>query len=480
MARRFAGKRGGEIAWRDLPVVVVGLGSSGRAAARRLVGLGANITAVDDKPAAQFGEALVDLQAMGCVLRLGGADPSALRGAGLVIVSPGVPPSHPVIAAALGAGIDVWSEVELACRFIACPMLAVTGTNGKTTTTHLLAAMCQAGGRRTLAGGNIGTPLVEVAFSAGSPELVVAEISSFQLEFVEDFWAAAGVLLNVADDHLDWHGSFSAYEQTKARVWQRQTSADAAVFNAEDPVATKLGERASGWPTPFRTTEPNAGEVGVAEGFVVSRLTGRAQRIWEIGTLRPAGRHNLSNAIAATACALHAGIPSAAIASAVAAFESQPHRVEPVAEVDGVLFVNDSKGTNPHAALAAIEGFPRVIWIAGGRNKGLSFDDLVGRSAERIAGAVVIGEAAPDLVRALAAAGVAPVDAASSMGEAVRRAFAMARPGDTVLLSPACASQDMFEDYRERGRVFRAAVESLVVAVASRSSVGESSGTGMS
>jgi UDP-N-acetylmuramoylalanine--D-glutamate ligase len=442
-----------------LPVLVAGLGRSGRAAARHLAEFGADVVACDDAPRLDVGE----LDALGVQTRLGPGAVELLDGRQLLVVAPGLPEGHPVIQAALAADVPVWSEVELAARVSSSPMVGVTGTNGKTTTAELAAAMLAATGLVTVAAGNVGLPLIDAVLARPRPDAVVVELSSFQLRFCHTLHLVAGAWLNLAPDHLDWHPGLDAYAAAKARIWSNQGPEDWSLYAADEPEVAARAGRAGGRPVPFTTGRAEPGGLGVEAGIALSRLPGLEGGLWRVAALRLPGRHNLANALAASGLALALGAHPAAMARAVAAFRAGPHRLAKVAEVRGVAFVNDSKATNPHAAQRAIAAFPRVVWIAGGRNKGLGFDELAASALDRLVGVVLLGEAAGELADALDRAGFAgPVVRAASVGEAVTVGFGLAEPGDTVVLAPACASQDMFTDYTERGEVFTASVARLV------------------
>lgn len=428
-------------------VVVAGLGLSGEAAARHLLARGARVAVVDAADDAPLRERAAALT--GAEVLLGREDASALEGASLVVASPGVAPRSPILAAARASGIPIWSEVELAWRLARALMLGVTGTNGKTTTTRMLAAALAGAGLRATAAGNIGRPLVDAAVE--DHDVIVAELSSFQLHHIVSFRARVAVLLNLADDHLDWHGSFEAYAADKARIFENQAAGDAAVV--ERSVALRAGGAAR---LVAFSTGPAAGGAGVEEGWIVAP----EGRVVETARLRARGLPNLANAVAAAAAACAHGAPPAPVGDALARFEPLPHRMELVAESAGVAWINDSKATNPHAALGALAGIDRAVLIAGGRNKGLDLAVLAA-AADRVTSVVSIGESAEEVAAAFSAAGV-PVVRAASMDEAVERAAALARPGDVVLLSPACASFDMFADYKARGEAFRESVKRLI------------------
>ncbi len=441
-----------------LPVLVCGLGVSGRAAATHLAAFGADVLACDDATNLDVS----GLLAAGVKTHLGGAAVELLDGRRLVVVVPGVPERHPLPRTALAAGIPVWSEVELAARLAATSMVGVTGTNGKTTTVELAAAMLSASGLRTVAAGNVGTPLIDAVLAAPAPEALVVELSSFQLRFTHTLRLAAGAWLNFAPDHLDWHPDLPSYAAAKARVWANQTADDWSVYAADDPVVAANAAHSLGTPVPFTLGRAAPGGLGVEAGVAVSRIPGLEGGLWRAAALRLPGRHNLANALAASALSLALGGHPAAMARAIAAFRGGPHRLTSVGEIRGVAFVDDSKATNPHAAARALASYQRVVWIAGGRNKGLDFDELAAGARAQLVGVVLLGEAAGELEEALERAGYdGPVARAASIGEAVMVGLGLAEPGDTVLLAPACASFDMFSSYVERGDAFTAAVARL-------------------
>jgi len=434
-------------------VVVVGLGVSGEAAARHLLRLGASVTVVDDGDdpvlrdrAVSLGEARVLLGAAG--------DPGVGAEAALVIASPGVPERARILAAAREAGVPIWSEVELAYRLARAPILGVTGTNGKTTTTRMLAEALAEAGFRSAAAGNIGRPLIDAVVE--EHDVVVAELSSFQLHHIVSFRAPVGALLNIAADHLDWHGGFDSYVAAKARLFENQGADDVAVYH-DDAVcsgaAATRGRRVA-----FHESVVPSGGAGVADGWIVVP----EGRVVECEALRARGAPIRANAVAAAAAACAFGAAPEAVGRALTAFVPLPHRMELVAELNGVAYVNDSKATNPHAVLAALEGLRDVVLIAGGRNKGLDLG-AIAAGADGVTQVVAIGESAVEVVDAFSAASI-PAERATSMDDAVGRAAAHARPGGTVLLSPGCASFDMFADYKARGEAFRAAVKRLETA----------------
>ena len=439
--------------------LVIGAGRSGTAAAQALLRRGADVTVLETGAAPI---ALVTAKALGeqgahMVTDERSLVPDAVD---VVVPSPGVPEHHPLLVAALAAGVAVWSEPELAWRLAdgRTTLIAVSGTNGKTTTTELLAACLNAP-----TAGNIGTPLTGL-LADSPPPLVVAELSSFQLRFAQTLRPHVAVLLNVAPDHLDWHGSMAAYRAAKARLWARQEPGDTAVTNLDDegvrqavfdhpPPAAVLG---------FTTRAPQAGQVGVADGVVVVRRGAATTQVVAAADLAITGPHNLSNVCAAVAGAVAAGADPAGLGPALRAYHAGRHRLESVATVAGVHYVDDSKATNPHAAAAALSSFPpgRVVWIAGGLGKGLEFSVLAPLVRRHVKAAVTIGTSGPQIAAVVRGVGVA-VTQAVTLDVAVEAAAGLAAPGDTVLLAPACASMDQFTNYAERGQVFRAAVEAL-------------------
>ena len=443
--------------------LVVGVGASGAAVTEVLLARGVTVRLADHADGERQRERAAGLP--GADVRLGAdlADPALLEGVDVVVPSPGVPEVSAVLTQALSRGVPVWSEPELAWRLNAgrTRLVVVTGTNGKTTTTELLAACLDAP-----AVGNIGTPMVEVLTRPDAPALAVAELSSFQLRFTGQLRPDVAVLLNLAPDHLDWHGSLEAYRAAKARAWAAQDGAGWVVANADDAGARDTVEA---HPPPgglawFRGGPPAPGEVGVEDGWIVQRVRADApERVAEVDRMALRGPHNVANACAAAAAALLAGGEPERIARTLTTFTAGPHRMELVASAGGVDWVNDSKATNPHAAAAALSAYPSVVWIAGGLNKGLAFAELEPYLAGRVRVALTIGSSGPEIAAVVRASGVEAVEA-GTLEEAVARAAALARPGDTVLLSPACASMDQFRDYAERGGRFRDLVAGVVAA----------------
>ncbi|MEV4685070.1 UDP-N-acetylmuramoyl-L-alanine--D-glutamate ligase [Streptomyces kurssanovii] len=462
--------------WQGMNVTVAGLGVSGVSAARALAGLGARVTVVDGGAGETHEARAAELAAAGVVVRLGDAQ-TLPDGTDLVVTSPGWKPSSPLFAAAAAAGVDVVGDVEIAWRLRgpdAAPWLAITGTNGKTTTTRMLASILTAAGLRTAAIGNIGTPIIDVVLGDERYDVLAVELSSYQLHWAPSLRAHSAAVLNLAPDHLDWHGSMEAYAADKGRIYEGNTVA--CVYNAADPATEQLvraadveeGCRAIG----FTLGTPGPSQLGVVEGILVDRAFvadrhKQAQELAEVADVNPPAPHNIANALAAAALARAFGVEPAAVRDGLRAFRPDAHRIEHVAEVEGVAYVDDSKATNTHAAEASLAAYEPIVWIAGGLAKGATFDELVTASAKRLRGVVLIGADRALIREALArhAPEVPVVDLertdTGAMSAAVREAASLARPGDTVLLAPACASMDMFTNYNERGEAFAEAVRAL-------------------
>ncbi len=441
--------------------VVVGAARSGIAAAELLLVKGARVTLTEGR--ATFDDAERLAQA-GVTLELGGHRAQTLAEADVIVVSPGVPHEQPVFDQARTRGVEIIGELELASRWIAGRMIAVTGTKGKSTTTTLIGRMLDAGGRRVRVGGNIGVPLSAQVIDSTPETIHVVEASSFQLETTTTLRPWIALWLNLADDHLDRHPSLDAYATAKARVFANQTADDWAVVNADDPVVMR---HAAGTAAGIVTFSPSGSPSKrrtqgflVQDDWIVRRTTAGVERMVPVSAVELAGRHMLGNVAAAAAVASVAGVGPEAMRAGLHGFRGLEHVMEPVGEVAGVRFVNDSKATNVEAALRSIESFPSgVVPIVGGHFKGGDLRDLRAAIARAARGVVAIGAATSLVHEALD--GVVPVHDAASMREAVAIGFALASPADTVLLAPACASFDWFTDYAARGRAFKDAVEAL-------------------
>jgi UDP-N-acetylmuramoylalanine--D-glutamate ligase len=440
-------------------VLVVGLARTGVTVSLFSAGYGAVVTAVDEKPEAELAETAARLRAAGIKLELGAHTPASFLAQDLIVVSPGVPANLPALELARAKGIPVWSEIELAWRFLRGKLVAITGSNGKTTTTSLIAHILKTADVPTLVGGNIGTPLLALVESSTDSTVTVAEISSFQLETIQDFRPEIGVLLNLTPDHLDRHESFDAYAAAKMRLFENQLERDAAVLNADDPEITKRMPSRSHiyW---FSRQKRVAEGAFLRDGEIVFRADGTETVVARQSEIPLRGGHNLENVLAACAAAYLAGAPAAAIASGVKTFRAVEHRLEFVAEVGGVEFYNDSKATNVDATLKAIEAFPGpLIVILGGKDKGSPYTPLVEPLRQRARLALLIGAAADKIAAELGSA--LPVEKVGTLERAVKRATELARPGDVVLLAPACSSFDQFENYEHRGRAFKELVGRL-------------------
>ncbi|MFJ9934686.1 UDP-N-acetylmuramoyl-L-alanine--D-glutamate ligase [Streptomyces virginiae] len=481
-------------------ITVAGLGVSGISAARALAGLGARVTVVDNGDGDAHRARAAELAELGIEVRLGHlsegarAGESLPEGTELVVTSPGWQPQSPLFLAAAAAGVDVVGDVEVAWRLRGAgaelraaaqgagdrapagpaEWLAITGTNGKTTTTQMLASILKAAGLRTAAVGNIGTPIIDVVLGEQEYDVLAVELSSYQLHWAPSLRVHSAAVLNLAPDHLDWHGSMQAYAADKGRIYEGNTVA--CVYNVADKATEDLvveadveeGCRAIG----FTLGAPGPSMLGVVDGILVDRAfvenrQKNAQELAEVKDVNPPAPHNIANALAAAALARAFGVEPRAVRDGLRDFRPDAHRVARVDEVASVVYVDDSKATNTHAAEASLASFDKVVWIAGGLAKGATFDELVQKSAERMRGAVLIGADRALIAEALArhAPEVPVVDLdrtdTGAMLAAVREAAALAEPGDTVLLAPACASMDMFANYNKRGEAFADAVREL-------------------
>ncbi|WP_326730648.1 UDP-N-acetylmuramoyl-L-alanine--D-glutamate ligase [Streptomyces phaeochromogenes] len=463
--------------WQSMNITVAGLGVSGISAARALAGLGASVTVVDGGSSEAHRERAASLEGEGISVRLADAE-TLPEGTDLVVTSPGWKPGSPLFRAAAEAGVDVVGDVEIAWRLRgpdAAPWLAITGTNGKTTTTQMLASILAAAGLRTAAVGNIGTPIVDVVQEGDDAyDVLAVELSSYQLHWAPSLRAHSAAVLNLAPDHLDWHGSMEAYAADKGRIYEGNRVA--CVYNMADKVTEDLvrgadveeGCRAVG----FTLGTPGPSQLGVVEGILVDRAFvedrhKQAQELAEIADVNPPAPHNIANALAAAALARAFGVPAAAVRDGLRAFRPDAHRIQHVADVDRVAYIDDSKATNTHAAEASLAAYESIVWIAGGLAKGATFDELVAKSAKRLRGVVLFGADRALIREALArhAPEVPVVDLdrtdTGAMLAAVREAARLSEPGDTVLLAPACASMDMFTNYNKRGDAFAEAVREL-------------------
>jgi UDP-N-acetylmuramoylalanine--D-glutamate ligase len=444
--------------WKKTTVGIVGMGRSGFASARFLSEKGARIFAYDKKPLDSFSEAEKQAwqELANTELRTGHEKPNALDGVDLLVLSPGVPLSSPPVARQVERGITVWGEIELASQFITGPILAIGGTNGKSTTTELLGKILQASGWGTFVGGNLGTPLIEAV--GEDYDQYVVEVSSFQMETVEMFRPHVAVLLNVTPDHLDRYPNMQAYAKAKANMFRRMLPDDIAILNGDDPAVMAVAPS-----TPqvwkWSTKEPvSVGAWSDEQGlhFVTPPAVFNLNR----DEIALKGKHNEENVMAAVLAALTTGVTASMVKLVLAEFKGLPHRVEFVREVDGVQYFDDSKGTNVGAVAAALSGFERpVVLIAGGVDKGGDYHEIDESIKQHVKSVITIGQAADAIAKAWGP--LCPVKKADSMEDAVAKASKQAKRGDIVLLSPACSSFDMFKDYKDRGDQFQQAVNAL-------------------
>ncbi|GII76838.1 UDP-N-acetylmuramoylalanine--D-glutamate ligase [Sphaerisporangium rufum] len=457
----------------DGVICVAGLGVSGVAAARALAAAGRSVVVVEARDGESQRAAAAELAAAGVRVAFGTGLPA---GAALVVTSPGWRPDHPLPAEAAARGVEVIGEVELAWRMRppgAAPWLALTGTNGKTTAVRMLTSMLRAAGLSAVAVGNVGTPIVTAV--AEPHDVLAVELSSFQLHWSATLAPAAAAVLNVAADHLDWHGSMEEYARAKGRVFER---AGVVVHNADDAWSARLAAPYAAGPArtaAFTLGVPAAGMLGLVEDLLVDRAfvadpRGGAEELATLDDVRPLAPHNVANALAAAALARAHGVPAAAVRQGLRDHVPDPHRIAHVARVGGVDYVDDSKATNPHAAAASLAAYHSVVWVAGGQLKGADVEEVVRAAAGRLRGAVLLGADRARIRQALArhAANVPVVEVEGQetgvMDRVVTEAARLASPGDTVLLAPAGASLDMFAGYGARGDAFAGAVRRLAAA----------------
>jgi UDP-N-acetylmuramoylalanine--D-glutamate ligase len=453
---------------RSKRVLVVGLARTGVATALFCAARGANVTATDARTEKEIGEGLTPLQSAGIKLELGGHQEKTFLEQDLIVPSPGVPADAPLLQAARAKGVTIWSEVELADRFLSGRLIGITGSNGKTTTTTLIEHILRNAGFPTILAGNIGTPLIARVQETGGNTVTVVELSSFQLELIETFRPDVSVFLNLTPDHLDRHHTMEAYRNAKARIFENQTEADSAVLNADDPATTPLAPARPHvyW---FSRKQRVAQGAFLRENEIVFRYDGEEEAILNLRDIPLAGAHNVENVLAAVAAARFIGAEPAAIAKAVRSFAGVEHRLEFVAEIAGVRYYNDSKATNVDATLKALDAFPgRILVVLGGKDKGSDYTVLQKPLREKAILALLIGAAAGKIESHIA--GSVAIERAGTMERAVEIASHAARPGDVVLLAPACASFDQFQNYEHRGRVFNQLVHNLELQAASTSS----------
>ena len=442
-------------------VLVVGLGKSGLAAAHFLKERGARVTVSDARPATLINE-LSSLLDEGFIVEAGSHGLLTFRRQDLIVVSPGVPMSTPELMTVRAIGARIIGELELGAQFLQGEIVAITGSNGKTTTTALMGEILVAAGRPTLVGGNIGRPVTAMVAESTLETWSVLEVSSFQLETVETFRPRIAIVLNITPDHLDRHGTFAAYAAAKARITERQTADDSLILNAEDAPTQGIAAKTKAqihWFSARRQIKQGAFVHGDSI-FFTAKEGATPEPVMPVAEIALAGQHNIENVLAAVCAARLSGVPADTVRRAVAAFRAVEHRLEFVRELDGVRYFNDSKATNVDATVKAIEAFPGgILLILGGKDKDSDYTVLAPLLRERVKTVITIGSAAEKIERQLA--GVVKIERAETMERAVALAHTQATAGDTVLLAPACASFDQFENYEHRGRVFKELVREL-------------------
>jgi len=439
-------------------ILVVGLARTGVAVARFLARNGAKVAVTDLRDETALAGPLGELAGLPVQYVLGRHDEADFAAADMVVVSPGVPQESHYLQAARKAGREVITEIELASRFVTAPMVAITGTNGKTTTTTLTGEIFSACGYRTFVGGNIGNPLVELVEGGEPVERVVVEISSFQLEWISSFRPRVAVLLNITEDHLDRYATFQEYIDAKVRIFENQDASDFAVLNVDDPIVAAIGGRIAATVFPMSQQRDLAEGIFHRDGVITFRHHGRVER-FTTGRFRITGVHNIENIMASLASTLLLGCDAKRALAAVEGFGGLPHRMELVRELAGVRYYEDSKATNVGSVEKALASFTSITLIAGGKDKGGSYGPLVPLVKERVRHMILIGEARERMARELGS--FTDTRMATTLEEAVQLAASLTKPGGVVLFSPACSSFDMFRDYEERALRFRAAVNAL-------------------
>ena len=455
---------------RNKRILVVGLARTGIATALFCAARGARVAATDTRAEKELGDTVAALRKAGVALELGGHRQELVLDADLIIPSPGVPADAPLLKFARSKGVTIWSEIELAYRFLKGRLIGITGSNGKTTTTSLIEHILRSAGFSTILAGNIGTPLISCVDKSSDKTVTVAELSSFQLELIEKFRPSISVFLNLTPDHLDRHHTLESYGAAKARIFENQTESDSGVLNADDPGTTPYAPAKPQvlW---FSRKQRVAQGAFVKEGEILFRREGAEETILKLTDIPLAGAHNVENVLAAVAATRLAGAEPAAIAKGVRSFAGVEHRLEFVAEIGGVRFYNDSKATNVDATLKALDAFPgRILIILGGKDKGSDYTVLQAPLREKAILALLIGAAADKIEKQIA--GSVAIEQAGTLERAVETAAHAARAGDVVLLAPACASFDQFQNYEHRGRVFKELVHQLERQAASTTSGG--------
>jgi UDP-N-acetylmuramoylalanine--D-glutamate ligase len=444
-------------------IVVVGAGISGIAVAEILAGKGASVTLNDNKKEEALLHDVSPARAAGVNIALGYQDNSLLENTDMLVISPGVPVTIPLVREAEARQIPVIGEVEVAYQLCQAPMVAITGTNGKTTTTTLLGELMKTAKDDVVVGGNIGMALSKETEAVSADGIVVAEISSFQLERVQDFCPTVAAILNVTPDHIDRHGSVDNYRLTKERIFAQQGEGDYVVLNYDEPVVREMKERVPSTVFYFSRKEELTNGMFVKDGSIVLDWNGETTAVCPLADLQIKGDHNVENALAACSVAFLAGVKVCDMRAVLAGFGGVEHRIEPVRELDGVGYYNDSKATNPESSIKALEAFSDgIVLIAGGHDKMTDLTEFMTKIKERVTYLILIGEAAGRFREEAEKMGVASIiDAGFSMEEAVKIAREKAKAGEAVVLSPACSSYDMFNNFEERGREFKRFVHAL-------------------
>ncbi|MDD5711291.1 MAG: UDP-N-acetylmuramoyl-L-alanine--D-glutamate ligase, partial [Smithellaceae bacterium] len=444
---------------KDIKVLIIGLGKTGLATARFFARRGAEIVVTDEKTPAALGEAYGEIEALrkGAFVAYGSG---ALTGVNLVVPSPGVPPRNALLAESVRKGIPIQSELEVAARRIRVPIIAVTGTNGKTTTTTLIGKILEACGKKVFVGGNIGNPLIGYLDGPQDDDYIVCEVSSFQLQWAESFRPQVAILLNTTCDHVDYHGSFEAYRLVKESVFRHQQKGDFAILNATDPSTARLSESLSAGILFFSSIRKATPGIFLEGGDIVQQDISGKREAYPLSMIKIPGKHNIENVMASILATRVCGCSPDGIEKAVAEFKGMPHRIEYVAENRGVRFYDDSKGTNVGAVQRALETFPSpIILLLGGRDKEGDFETLRPLIRERVRELIIFGEARERIDSLVG--GVVNTALMPTLKEAIMLAWGKSRAGDVVLLSPGCASFDEFSDYKARGRFFQEVVRSL-------------------
>jgi len=440
-------------------VLIIGLGKTGLATARFLAGRDASVFVADEKPEKEI-EALCLSEGIHGGVKIAHYDRSSLSQVDFVVPSPGVPPFNPILEEARMRGIGIISEIELAYRFLSCPIIAITGSNGKTTTTTLIGNILQRAGKKVFVGGNIGDPLIGFVSESQDADCAVVEVSSFQLQWIEHFCPSVAILLNTTCDHINYHGTFDAYREAKERIFENQTRSHLAILNADETSSRLLSRRLDARIGFFSSTSAVEEGMSVADDNLVYIKPSRERETYPLDMVRIRGRHNLENIMAAIMAVREWGVSPADIIGAVADFKGLPHRIEFAGEKGGIAFYDDSKGTNVGAVARALESFSQPVFLLmGGRDKDGDFETLAPLIKEKVKELVLFGEARERIF--LLIGGIVPTLSVASLREAVTVAFDHASSGEIVLMSPGCASFDEFSDYKARGDYFQKVVGAI-------------------